>query len=165
MLRQENGTIEVLMTDMSPIACTTQKTALDKAHIWRSKFIDQASKCEAELRLIYGKTHPAAKVPAFKTMAETICTATMLTDGQNKRLAKLCQSLLPLIELRANVAHSEIGIAHIEEQQMITLANANGRLSHGRLFLALSDAEQKSAQKEMASLANQLSQFRSSLKP
>ncbi len=149
---------------MLPALGMPPKTALDKAHIWRSKFIDQASKCETELRWIYAKTHPAAKVPAFKTMAETFCSATFLTDGQNKRLAKLCQSVLPLIELRANVAHSEIGIAMIDDQQMITLANANGRFAKGRLLLALSDEEQKSAQKEMASVANQLSQFRATLK-
>jgi hypothetical protein len=143
---------------------TTPKSVLDRAHIWRSKFIDQASKCEGELRLLYARTHPSAKAPSFKTMAETLYSATTLTDTQNKRLSKLCEALLPLIALRASVCHSELGIAVIDDQQFITLANANGHLSHGRLFLALCEEEQKAAQKEMANLANQLRQFRATLK-
>ena len=152
------------MTDMSPISAATQKTALDKAHIWRSKFIDQASKCEGDLRLIYAATHPDAKIPSFKAMAETLSATTSLNDAQNKRLAKLCKALLPLIDLRANVAHSEIGIATIDDEPMITLANANGRLNQGKLYLALSDEERTASHKEMSTLANQLNQFRATMK-
>ncbi len=135
----------------------------DDAHIWRSKFIDQASKCERELRLIYTKTHTSAKPPALKTMAEAFCAESQLTEEKNKKIANLCLSLLPLIELRAHVAHSKIGVAMIDDQQVITLANASNQTAHGQLLLILSEDEQKSAQIRIASIANQLSQFRAIL--
>ena len=88
--------------EMTKITAANAADEEERVHIWRSKFFDKASKCERELRRILDL--PNNDKSHFKTMAEKI-----LNDDKNKKkspLTKLVNELIPLIELRAELAHS-----------------------------------------------------------
>ena len=74
---------------------------LGQLHIWRSKFFDKAAKCERELRRL--SLSPATDKTHFKVMAEKILTT---KSAKEKILVNLVEELIPLIDLRAELAHS-----------------------------------------------------------
>ena len=102
----------------------------DEAHIWRSKFINKSAKCEAELRRLL-KMAPTSRLH-FKVMAENLLSSQKDANAKNSKgnnLKNLLEELIPLIELRAELAHS-IFIDGQHQDGSILLKNANFAHAH-----------------------------------
>ena len=94
------------MNDIKELCSSIGLSPKDECHIWRSKFFDQSARCEARLRRIFMAKRPIDAVPhQFKATAVAV---KQKIDGQvcDEKLIVIIDELLPLIELRAYLAHS-----------------------------------------------------------
>ena len=121
-------------------------------HIWRSKFFDKASKCERELRRILAL--PANDKTHFKMMAEKLLTSKK--PDKNTPLAKLVEELIPLIELRAELAHSHFVGFGRDQATVAFFENACFTHVHFKKLTVLSEDQRKKAYDRLSSIAGQL---------
>jgi hypothetical protein len=137
--------------EMSKIVAGNAIDELGHLHIWRSKFFDKAAKCERELRRL--SLAPPNDKTHFKVMAEKILTA---NKAKNKTLSSLVEELIPLIDLRAELAHSHfVGFANTDTRHAM-FQNACFSHIHFEKVTVLSDEQRKKAYDRMASIAGQL---------
>lgn len=124
----------------------------DKIHIWRSKFFDKTSKCERELRRLLAL--PSNDKSHFKVMAEKVIAANM---GEKKTsLTKLVEELIPLIELRAELAHSHFVGLNEGETSDAMFDNACFTHKHFKRLAVLSHDQRKNAFDRLSWIAGQL---------
>lgn len=138
--------------EMTKITAANAADEDERIHIWRSKFFDKASKCERELRRILNL--PNNDKSHFKTIAEKI-----LTDDKNKKkspLTKLINELIPLIELRAELAHSHfVGFGAGNENSAL-FDNACLTHPHFRKLMAISEEQRVKTYQRLSWIAGQL---------
>jgi hypothetical protein len=140
--------------EMSKIVAGSAMEELGQLHVWRSKFFDKAAKCERELRRI--SLSPATDKTHFKVMAEKILTANKAKD---KILTKLIEELIPLIELRAELAHSDFFGFVVTDTRHAMFQNACFSHTHFEKLTVLSDDQRKKAYDRLASIAGQLAKI------
>jgi hypothetical protein len=129
-------------------------------HIWRSKYFDKAAKCEGELKRLSGS--PTDAKMHFKAMAEKILSTNKsgkTKSEKNETLIKLLDELIPLIELRAELAHSHFVRATGQESGLAMLKNANFSHVHFDKLTVLSSDQRRKAYDRLASIAGQLAQI------
>ena len=131
----------------------------DAMHLWRSKFIDKASKCEGEIRRIASK--PADKKMPFKALAEKILAERIMLEAGKKSepLVKLLEELLPLIDLRAELAHSQIVSESRGATGYLFLRNAQSSHKHFEKIVSLTLDHRKVAYDRMSSIAGQIAKL------
>ena len=132
---------------------------VDAMHIWRSKFIDKASKCEAEIRRI-AVSDSDKKLP-FKALAEKILAERAKTESGKKSepLVKLLEELIPLIELRAELAHSQIVNEKHNANGFLFLRNAQSSHKHFDKIVSLTAEHRKIAYDRLSSIAGQMAKL------
>lgn len=146
--------------EMSKIIPASSLDDAGQWHIWRSKFFDKAAKCEGELRRVSGS--PADAKMHFKAMAEKILStnrAAKSKPDKNEVLIKLLEELIPLIELRAELAHSHFVCATGLETGVAMLKNANFSHVHYDKLTVLTGEQRKKAYDRLASITGQLAKF------
>lgn len=146
--------------EMSKIIPVSSLDDTGQWHIWRSKFFDKAAKCESELRRL--SDSPADAKMHFKAMAEKILStsrAAKTKPEKNEVLIKLLEELIPLIELRAELAHSHFVCATGLETGVAMLKNANFSHIHYDKLTVLTGEQRKKAYDRLASIAGQLAKF------
>ena len=131
--------------------------SLDLLHIWRSKFLDKSAKCERDLkRLTLSSTD--AKLP-YKALAEKVLAtqqAGKTKAEKNESLIKLLQELLPIIELRAELAHSQLVNTSFADADFAMFQNANCSHPHFDKITVLSSEQRKKVYGRLAWIAGQL---------
>lgn len=138
--------------EMTKITAGTAGDEVERIHIWRSKFFDKASKCERELRRILEL--PNNDKSHFKTMAEKI-----LTEEKNKKkspLTNLVDELIPLIELRAELAHSHFVGLDAGNNNDALFDNACLTHVHFRKLMAISAEQRANTYSRLSWIAGQL---------
>lgn len=146
--------------EMSKIIPTSSLDDTGQWHIWRSKFFDKAAKCEGELRRLCRS--PADGRMHFKAMAEKILSTNRAGKTKlekNEALIKLLEELIPLIELRAELAHSHFVCATGFETGVAMFKNANFSHVHYDKLTVLTGDQRKKTYDRLASIAGQLAKF------
>jgi hypothetical protein len=135
------------------------RPAKDDAHIWRSKYFDQSARCEARLRRILATLRPTEPVPhQFKAVA--IATK-QVAEGRStgEKLVAAINELLPLIELRAYLAHSAMRLMAINGDHLVAFAHAGGDQEFGQKFMLLNTEQRAHALKKLTTLAERLKRY------
>lgn len=140
-------------------AAVKPMTDVDVMHIWRSKFIDKASKCETEIRRI-AVTATEKKMP-FKALAEKILAdrSKMETAKKSEPIVKLLDELIPLIELRAELAHSQIVHEKHNTNGFLFLRNAQSSHKHFEKIVSLTAEHRKIAYDRLSAIAGQIAKL------
>ena len=129
--------IYITEMEMTKITAANSADEEERIHIWRSKFFDKASKCERELRRILD----------------------LPNDDKNKKkspLTKLVNELIPLIELRAELAHSHfVGFGAGSENSAL-FDNACLTHPHFRKLMAISEEQRVKTYQRLSWIAGQL---------
>lgn len=126
---------------------------LDQVHIWRSKFIDYASRCETRLRVMH-KTH-SLNSEVFLQI-KSLAVAVKASHPGCSKLAAAIDDLIPLIELRAALAHSVVTMLNNNSQQTAVFLNADNRALFGRHALILDLKERERALHQIKTAADRL---------
>lgn len=135
----------------------------DTAHIWRSRYFDQSARCEARLRKIIELKRPRDQVPhQFKAVALAV-KQIGLEDTNDEKLAVVVDELLPLIELRAQLAHSVMRLMTIDGNQYVTFANADGDQEYGQKVVMLTIDQRNNALKKLSNISERLKRIRNSV--
>jgi transketolase len=130
---------------------------LNQLHIWRSKFLDKTAKIEGELKRL-ARSSTDAKLQ-FKALAEKLLAtqnAGKTKAEKNDHLIKLLQELLPIIELRAELAHSQLINAGNADSGLAMFKNANCIHPHFDRITVISSDQRKKAYDRLAWIAGQL---------
>jgi hypothetical protein len=133
--------------------------ALSEWHLRKSKFLCKAAKCEAELRRLAAT--PADSKLHFKALAEKL-RATKPAAKQapsNTPSDKILEELLPLIDLRSELAHSYIYANHGLDPDKILIKNAQDRHLHFEKVTLLSAEEFKNAYDRLSWIVGQLAKI------
>ncbi len=147
--------------EISKIQAASGICLTDQCHIWRSKFIDKASKCETELKRLSANQQDAKL--HFKGMAEKILAkneAGKTKADKNEFLIRLLEELIPLIELRAEIAHSQLLSVSATSAELAMFQNANCMHTHFDKLTVLSAEQRKRAYDRLSSIAGQLAQIK-----
>ena len=137
--------------------------AKDKSHIWRSKYFDQSARCEARLRRILEVNGPTETIPhQFKAVAIAVKHASE-ANRLDEKLVAIVDELLPLIELRAYLAHSAMRVMTLGGDQVVAFARAGGDQEYGQKVMLLTTEQRTKALKKLAILAERLKKVRQSL--
>jgi hypothetical protein len=132
------------------------RSAKDAAHIWRSKFFDQSARCEARLRRVVAKVRPGEPVPhQFKAVALAAKQAAETGPNRDKLIAAV-DELLPLIELRAYLAHSAMRLIALEGDHLVAFAHAGGDQEFGQKVMLLNTEQRLHALRRLTNLAGRL---------
>jgi transketolase len=139
------------------IAAATGLSKLDQEHLWRSKFIDKSAKCEAELRRLSQSVSDSKM--HFKAMTEKVIASQK--DSKTKHLKsdtllKLLEELIPLIELRAELAHSHFLDSVSSDAGYAILKNANFSHIHFDKLTVISSDQRKKSYDRLSSITGQL---------
>jgi hypothetical protein len=138
----------------------TEASPKDEAHIWRSKYFDQSARCEARLRKIIELARPNDAVPhQFKAVA-LVVKQIGLEEPKDQRMVLVVDELVPLIELRAQLAHSVMRMMTIDGNQYVTFANAGGDQEYGQKVVMLTADQRANALKKLANLSDRLKRIR-----
>lgn len=146
--------------EMSKIVPSSSSDDANQWHIWRSKFFDKSSKCEGELRRLSGSSADAKM--HFKAMAEKILSTDRSGKTKseiNEVLIKLLEELIPLIELRAELAHSHFVCTTGHDAGVAMLKNANFSHIHYDKLTVLTGEQRKKTYDRLASIAGQLAKI------
>jgi hypothetical protein len=139
---------------------TVERLPKDDAHIWRSKYFDQSARCEARLRKIIELRHPRDAVPhQFKAVA-LAAKQIGLEEPRDEKLILAVEELIPLIELRAQLAHSVLRLMTIDGNQFVTFANAGGDQEFGQKVVMLTLEQRTNALKKLANISERLKRVR-----
>jgi hypothetical protein len=129
-----------------------------QVHIWRSKFIDKCAKCEAQLRRLAQLDN--SKKIHFKTLADELLSNAKKgknTAQKSSQISDWISELLPLIDLRAELAHSHL---LVEDQNSIggtaAFQNANFTHTHFQRIILISADQRKHAYDRLAWITGQL---------
>ncbi len=138
--------------EMTKIILPNVADELVQMHLWRSKFFDKASRCERELRRLLAL--PANDKSHFKVMAERL----MATKKDDKKCAlyKLVDELIPLIELRAELAHSHFVCFSGTESTDAMFENASFSHIHFSKFTVITNERRKHTYDRVCWIAGQL---------
>ena len=146
--------------EMTKIYAATAMDETAQLHVWRSKFFDKSAKCEAELKRL--SASPADAKLHFKVMAEKLLTTSKnnkLKVAKDEALIRLIEELVPLIELRAELAHSHFINSANQDHGLAMLKNANFFHVHFDRITVLSAEQRKKAYDRLASIAGQLAKL------
>jgi hypothetical protein len=131
----------------------------DEIHIWRSKFLDVSARCETRLRQILELQVPNSdKFLQIKSLAATV-KHNALGNSYSAKLNLTIDEFMPLIELRAELAHSVMMVINFNSELMAAFINANQRSSIGRRMLLLDGDQRECALKNIKRIANRLKQI------
>ena len=138
------------------IAAAATVSSIDQIHIWRSKFLDYSARCETRLRLLHH-----LQSPKCETFLQIKALATTVKAGcQNcTNLAEAIDELLPLIELRAGLAHSVVALLNVNAQQTAVFVNADNKARYGRNALMLDINERDNALTKIKNIADRLKRY------
>ena len=133
-----------------------QRQPKDDAHIWRSKYFDQSARCETRLRRILFLLRPTEPVPhQFKAVAIAVKQAADNGSIAEKLVAAV-EDLLPLIELRAYLAHSAMRLMTIDGDDLVAFAHAGGDQEFGQKVMLLTTEQRAHALRKLTSIAEKL---------
>jgi hypothetical protein len=128
-------------------------SAIDQVHIWRSKFLDYSARCETRLRLLHHLQSPSNE--AFLQI-KSLALAVKAAKQNSTKLAEAIDELLPLIELRAELAHSAVTLLNVNTQQTAVFVNAANKAPFGRNALMLDQDDRDNALKKIKKVAEHL---------
>jgi hypothetical protein len=138
--------------EMTKIILPNVADELVQMHLWRSKFFDKASRCERELRRLLAL--PANDKSHFKVMAEKLIATKK--DEKKSALPRLVDELIPLIELRAELAHSHfVGFSGTESTDAM-FENASFSHIHFSKYTVLTNEQRNQAYGRLSWIAGQL---------
>lgn len=147
------------MKSESVAATQPNRPAKDDAHIWRSKYFDQSARCEARLRRILAEVRPSEAVPhQFKAVAIAVKHAAEANSKDDKLIA-FVDELLPLIELRAYLAHSAMRLIALDGDHLVAFAHAGGDQEYGQKVMLLTTEQRTLALKKLTTLADRLKRY------
>jgi hypothetical protein len=112
---------------------------VEAMHIWRSKFLDKASKCETEIRRIAAT--PNEKKMPFKALAEKI-----LADRSKTETAKKNEPILKLLE-------------ELNTNGFLFLRNAQSSHKHFEKIVSLTAEHRKIAYDRLSAIAGQIAKL------
>lgn len=128
----------------------------DEAHIWRSKYFDQAARCETRLRRILSILRPSEAIPhQFKAVAIAVKQSSENCSVGDKIIATV-DELLPLIELRAYLAHSALRLMTIDGDHLVAFAHAGGDQEYGQKVMLLTTEQRIHSLKRLTTIADRL---------
>jgi hypothetical protein len=135
------------------------RPAKDEAHIWRSKYFDQSARCEARLRRLLASIRPSEPVPhQFKAVAMAAKQAAEAGAAGDKLVA-VVEELLPLIELRAYLAHSAMRLMSLNGDHLVAFAHAGGDQEFGQKVMLLNTKQRIHALKKLTNLSDRLKRY------
>lgn len=140
---------------MNAIVVTLEPSAssingIDQIHIWRSKFLDYSARIETRLRLLHNFRSPKSdNFLQFKSLATTV----KAENSSCLKLAETIDELMPLIELRAELAHSVVTLLNFNAQQTAVFVNADNKFRFGRRALMLAVDEREQALKKIKNMS------------
>ena len=146
--------------EMTRIVAATSMDETAQLHVWRSKFFDKAAKCEAELKRLSASSADAKL--HFKVMAEKLLNSSKnnkLKAAKDEALIRLIEELVPLIELRAELAHSHFIKTANQDHGLAMLKNANFSHMYFDRITVLSAEQRKRAYDRLASIAGELAKL------
>ena len=128
----------------------------DDAHIWRSKYFDQSARCETRLRRILSILKPSEAIPhQFKSVAIAVRQSSEKGSLSDKLISTV-DELLPLIELRAYLAHSALRLITIDGDHLVAFAHAGGDQEYGQKVMLLTTEQRNHALKKLTTIADRL---------
>ena len=131
-------------------------SAIDQVHIWRSKFLDYSARCETRLRVLH--TNNSQKSEIFLQIKAL--AASVKSEGKGcLKLTSAIDELMPLIELRAELAHSVVTLLNFNSQQTAVFVNADNKSRYGRHALILGVDEREAALKKIKNIAERLKRY------
>jgi hypothetical protein len=137
----------------------SMRTPKDNSHIWRSKFFDQSARCEARLRLILAATRPSDPIPhQFRAVAIAAKQSAEIGHAENKIVA-IVDELLPLIELRACLAHSAMRFLAVNGDYIVAFTLIGGDQEFGQKVMLLNSAQRAHALSKLTSLAGRMKRY------
>jgi len=77
----------------------------------------------------------------------------------DEKLSAIVDEILPLIELRAYLAHSAMRLMALEGDHVVAFAHAGGDQEYGQKVMMLTTAQRANALKKMTSLADRLKRY------
>ena len=132
------------------------RSAKDEAHIWRSKFFDQSARCEARLRRVLARVRPRESIP-HQIKAVAIAAKQAAESGPNHdKLIATVNELIPLIELRAYLAHSAMRLIALDGDHLVAFAHAGGDQEFGQKVILLNTEQRLHALRRLTYLAGRL---------
>ena len=135
------------------------RPAKDDAHIWRSKYFDQSARCEGRLRRILASERPTENVPhQFRAVAIALKQTAEGRPTENKLIA-IIDDLLPLIELRAYLAHSAMRLMALDGDHLVAFAHAGGDQEFGQKVMLLTTEQRAHALKKLTNIAERLKRY------
>ena len=147
------------LTGIQELGASSGTTPKDECHIWRSKFFDQSARCEARLRRVFMAHRPTDMVPhQFKALSIAVKQCSDDKESTEKLIA-IIDEILPLIELRAYLAHSAMRLMALNGDHVIAFAHAGGDQEYGQKVMMLTTAQRTSALKKVTSLSNRLKNY------
>jgi hypothetical protein len=137
------------------LIANSKNDSLGDVHLWRSKFIDKCAKCEREIRRLSNVSNDGRAF--LKAMTEKLLMDS--TDDENQALTKHLTQLLPLVDLRGEIAHSELLRVEADTQNAAVFQNANFSHAQFEKHLVISAEQRRSALQIAGSVAGQLAKI------
>jgi hypothetical protein len=135
------------------------RTPKDDAHIWRSKFFDQSARCETRLRQILVTIRPSDPVPhQFRAVAIAAKQSAEIGHMEDK-IIDIVDDLLPLIELRACLAHSAMRLITINKDNIVAFTLIGGDQEFGQKVMLLNSNQRSQALSALTKLAGRMKRY------
>jgi hypothetical protein len=100
--------------------------------------------------------YPSATVPhQFKAVSIAVRQASE-GNAADEKLIAIIDELLPLIELRAYLAHSAMRFMALDEDQLVAFAHAGGDQDYGQKVMLLTTEQRVKALRKLTNLAERL---------
>jgi hypothetical protein len=132
------------------------RPAKDDAHIWRSKYFDQSARCEARLRRLLVSIRPSEPIPHQFRAVAIAAKQLAQADPDGDKLVATIEELLPLIELRAYLAHSAMRLMALNGDHLVAFAHAGSDQEFGQKVMLLNTRQRNSALKKLTNLTSRL---------
>jgi hypothetical protein len=131
----------------------------DECHIWRSKFFDQSARCESRLRQLFVAKRPADAVPHQFRAVSIALKQSSEGQEQDEKLVTIIDEILPLIELRAYLAHSPMRLMALEGDLSVVFAHAGADQECGQKVMMLTSDQRTNALRKISNLAERLKKY------
>ena len=147
------------MNESSAPNSTSVLNPKDESHIWRSKFFDQSARCEARIRRVFMAKRPSDPIPHQFRAVSIALKQTNDGNACDEKLIAIIDELLPLIELRAYLAHSAMRLMALDGDHLVAFAHAGGDQEYGQKVMMLTTVQRGHALKKMTTLADRLKRY------
>ena len=137
-------------------------SAIDHVHVWRSKFLDYSARCETRLRLLH---HMHSSNGGGFLQIKALALAVKAEQLGCPKVTEAIDELLPLIELRAELAHSVVTLLHTTSPPVAVFINATSRTAFGKSALLLDQGDRDKALKKIRKISEQLKQHLRKIDP